>query len=285
MTGKARARIGVVLGSGGIKTLAAVELFRFLQREKIEIDLLVGCSGGAILSCLYGCGYTPDEIVRDIRTFWNRSLFGKRDWRTLLGLIGLPFCRFRMGRAILDPAPIRKALTDFFGDRRIEDLKPRTIIQTTDAETGEGVPLNSGPIAQALYASGAQLPFLPPERINGQWLVDGAYSSALPIMEAVKHNVDVIIAMTPEVQVSEPHGFIDFYLHFLSRCFRVSERSQTSLAVHLHHHEIVIVDVRFGEVINMWNVEKIPNVLEAGRQAVERQAGEILAAIDSFKGR
>jgi NTE family protein len=280
-----RAKIGLVVGSGGIKTLAAVELFSFLRREQLDIDLLVGCSGGAILASLFACGYSSEEICENIRKFWNRKLFERLDWRTLAGILKLPFGRFEKHRALLDPRLMKKALDGFFGDRRLEDLSPRLLIQTTDIATGEGVVLDRGRLSQVLYASAAQFPFLPPEQIDGKWLVDGAFSSALPIMEAVRQHVDVIIALVPNAKAGKDTSFIDYCLHFFSRSFRVSERTRTALAVDLHHHEIIIVYVDFDEVINMWNVEKIPVILEAGKKAMERSRDEILAAVASFKKR
>lgn len=259
-----------------------MELFRFLRDENIEVDLLVGCSGGAILAALHGIGCSPEEITANIQRFWNRRLFERLDWRTILGILRLPLGRFSPDRAILDPAVIKRTLHSVFLGKRIEDLKPKTVIQTTDITTGEGVVLSEGLLAQALYASGAQFPFLPPETIGGKKLVDGGFSAALPIMEAVKRQVDVIIALTPEVQSEINTGFIDYCLHFFSRSFRISERSQTTLAVDLHHHEIIIIDVPFDQVINMWNVEKIPVILEAGRKAVQKHRQEILTAISSF---
>ena len=274
--------IGLVVGSGGIKTLAAVEMFRFLQAQQLPIDLLIGCSGGGIIAALAGCGYTTDEIVAAVTRFWNRNIFRRIDLRTLLGILQLPLGRFDKGHALLVPTRMQRTLRTFFGPRRLEDLPIRTLIHTTDIDTGEGVTKESGPLADILYASGAQYPFLPPLQIDGRWLVDGGFSSSLPILEAVKRQLDVIIALTFEDTSSSESSFIDFCLHFFGRSFRMSERSQTTLAVDLHHHEIIIAEVRFHDVINMWNVEKIPAILEAGARTVAETKAEILAAVSSF---
>ncbi len=282
MESSRRPKIGLVIGSGGIKTLAAVELFSFMRDRQLQADLLVGCSGGAILASLFACGFSSEEITGYIRKFWNRALFEKLDWRTLLGILRLPFGRFRQDRALLDARPMKKALSGFFGNRRLEDLRPRTLVQATDIENGEGVVIEKGLLAQILYASAAQFPFLPPQEVDGKWLVDGGFSSALPIMEAVKQHMDVIIALVPDVRSGMDTGFLDFCAHFFSRSFRVTERSQTTLAVDLHHHEIIIVNVEFDQVINMWDVDRIPDVLEAGRKAVSEHRDEILHAVSSF---
>jgi predicted acylesterase/phospholipase RssA len=43
-----RPKVGVVLGSGGIKPFSAIALFEFLDEMGIVVDLLVGCSGGGL---------------------------------------------------------------------------------------------------------------------------------------------------------------------------------------------------------------------------------------------
>ena len=48
---------------------------------------------------------------------------------------------------------------DLVGDRRIEDLPIKTVVQVTDMETGLGMVLTEGSLAQAMYASSALTPF------------------------------------------------------------------------------------------------------------------------------
>jgi hypothetical protein len=43
-----------------------------------------------------------------------------------------------------------------------------------------------------------------------------------------------------------------------------------------------MVNVHFDQVIQMWEVEQVPVILEAGQKAVEQKKEEILAAIESF---
>jgi NTE family protein len=83
---------------------------------------------------------------------------------------------------ILKTDYVRQAFRDVFKDLRLEDLRPTTLLQTTDTLTGQGVVLSRGPVADALCATTALFPLLPPVCIESQWLVDGAYSSSVPVM-------------------------------------------------------------------------------------------------------
>jgi NTE family protein len=49
-------RIALVIGSGSVKCAAAIGLKRVLEREQIDLDLVVGCSGGAIYASLIALG-------------------------------------------------------------------------------------------------------------------------------------------------------------------------------------------------------------------------------------
>ncbi|HEY5729213.1 MAG TPA: patatin-like phospholipase family protein, partial [Anaerolineales bacterium] len=45
-------RISLVIGSGGIKCAAAIGLWRVLKSENIEVENVVGCSGGSMYAAL-----------------------------------------------------------------------------------------------------------------------------------------------------------------------------------------------------------------------------------------
>jgi len=205
-------KIGVVIGGGGLKCLSAVCLFEFLNEAKIDIDLMVGCSGGAIMAALYGAGYNSAQMRDAITQSLNKKLFSKLDLRSLAGIAGLPFGRFDKSSGILNSGPIRQMYHRIFGDLKLEDLKPETIMQTTDYQTGDSVILQKGLVADAVYASGVWFPILPPINIDGRWFIDGSYNSHVPVMEAVKRNMDIIIVMMFEEKLDpDPRGFINCY--------------------------------------------------------------------------
>jgi NTE family protein len=277
-----RPKVGVVLGSGGIKTFSAIALFEFLDEMDIDIDLLIGCSGGGLAAAARGAGYNPAQMRNLIGKFVDRSVFSSVDYRTILGLARLPFGRFDKGAAILKADRIRQSYQDVFKDLELEDLRPTTLLQATDVLTGEGVVLSHGSVVDAICATTSAFPMLPPVCIEGRWLVDGAFSSSLPVMEAVKRNMDVIIAVAFRHRFAEePSDFLDYFTTFFGRPYVLEER-EMALAIDLHHHEIVIVDVHFDRIIHMWDMDEIPFILETGQKTVDRKKRAILSAIESF---
>jgi NTE family protein len=278
-----RPKVGVVLGSGGIKALAGIALFDFLREAGIAIDLLVGCSGGGIMACLAGAGFSPADMRKAAQEVWVAELLQQVDYRTVLAIPKLPFGRFDQSSGILKPHAIHRAFQSVFGERRLEDLAVPTLVQTTDLMTGDGVMLDSGLLWQAAYATGALYPILPPFQINGRWLIDGVFSSPLPVLEAVKRDVDLIIAMSFEERATEPpDSFLGYFMRCLGYNARWLLRNQLALSIDLHHHEIVAINVVFDKVIGLRDLKDIPMILELGEKAVANEKEEILSAIKNF---
>ena len=281
--GDDRPRVAVVIGSGGIKPTAGIALFEFLDRHDIVVDLLVGCSGGSVLCAAIGSGCKIADCPQIVSDLLDRKLFTTKDYRSVLG-IGWPWVyRFNKTSGILNPRPLQQAFRRLYGEMRLEDLRPRTLLQATDIDTGGGVVLSKGLVADAVYASGAFFPAFPPLKIDGRWLGDGVYSSPVPVMEAVKRSMDVIIALDFQERVTEePAGFLDCLTRYIDSTQRSLVRSQMMSAIENHHHEIIIVSICFDHTISLRDVHEIPYLLQAGREAVARSGEAILHAVRSF---
>ncbi len=276
-------KVALVLGTGGIKAMAGLALFEFFEEQKLPIDLMVGCSGGALACASIGMGLRPAEVREQGLAKLEKTLFTKLDYRSLLGIFNSRLGTFDKTSGILNPQKWQTALRDYFGDRKLEQLRPRTLIQTTDVGTGEGVVLTKGPVADAVYASCAFFPAFPPARIDGRYLGDGIYSAPVPVMEAIKRNMDVIITLDFKEKVkTEPKGFFSCFYRHIDNTMRTLTRSQMFLSIELHHHEIVIVEVNFEHTINPWDVHELPAIIEAGKKAVEEHKSMILSAITGF---
>jgi len=281
--GKKRATIAVVTGSGGIKSFGAVSLYEFLKEAEIVPDLLVGCSAGALMTGLYAAGYETAEMMELLPQLVTPDLYSRIDYRSLLGIPGLPFGRFDLARGIIKPDGFKSAHRKLFGDARLEDLQTNTLIQATDFHTGEGFVLSRGLLADAVYASGALFPALPMIQLEGRWLTDGAYSSPCPVLEAVKRNIDIIIAVTVETRFdTEPKSFVEMFNLSQYFCTNTLMKNQMAAAINLHHYEIIQINLRFNRAIEFWQLDAIPLVMETGRKAVEAKKAEIISAIGNF---
>jgi NTE family protein len=275
--------VAVVIGSGGIKTFGAVALLEWLDDAGIVPDLLLGSSGGAFMAGLWATGYEPAKMTDLIPELMPPEFFSQIDYGVLWGIPGLPLKRFGLDHALLKPDSMHKAFARLFGDTRLEDLRPKTLIQVTDFHTGEGFVLEAGRLADAVYASGAAYPILPMLQLDNRWLMDGAYTSPCPVLEAVRRQVDVIIAVTFETTfASLAPGVLPLFQRTQFLCTSTLMRSQMTTAINLHHHELIHLNLSFDQPIEMWNFDAIPLILQTGQQVVAAQKHNILAAIQSF---
>jgi len=277
-------KVAVVIGSGGMKALASIALFEFIDEAKIDVDLLVGCSGGSGIAASWAMGNDTTKMTEQAYKYWgNRKLLTRTDYRSLLSIAGLPFGRFDKTCGLIKPDLAHLAYQEMYGDIRIEDLRIPTLIQTTDLLSGQPVLLESGLLRDAVYASGALFPLLPPISIDGRLLIDGVYSAPLPVMEAVSRDMDVVIAITYEERTTrESRGFFSYFMRSVGYSQQWLQRNQMALSVDLHHHEIVFINVVFDKFISLRSTRRIPEILELGKKAVGQKKDEIIAAIKNF---
>ncbi|MEJ7807681.1 MAG: patatin-like phospholipase family protein, partial [Telluria sp.] len=73
-------RLALVLGSGGVRSVAALGLVEVQRREGIVPDLLVGCSAGAMVGALVTFDYPEPEALRIATTLWTAEIARQRRW-------------------------------------------------------------------------------------------------------------------------------------------------------------------------------------------------------------
>ncbi len=282
-TSGARPRIAVVIGAIGVRAAAAIPLFEFLDEAGIEADLLIGSSAGAMMAAMRGAGISTLQMREFVGHTHREKLYSRIDYRTLIGFAHPRLAKPGIGSALKKPQLQLELYRRIFGARRLEELRPTTLLQSADCIAGEGVMLDSGPLAEAVYAASALAPEFPPIRFEGRWLVDGAYISPVPILEAVKRQADLIIALFHEEEANpRPEDLLEANYNILAAYFRRLAQDQTLLSIELHHHEIILLPVKFDEYIGPWETGALPAVFKAGRTAVARKKDEIVEVISSF---
>ena len=284
-----RPKIGIVVSTGGIKPFCAIELFDFFEKANIPIDLLVGCSGGAITCALKAIGLTAAQMREKVYSFVRKDVF-QVDYKTIASILKIPFFAFKRGQALFKNERILEIFKNVFGEHtKIEDLSIPLIFQSTNIDTGEAHIITQGNLGKSAYSSSALQPFLPPINIDGQWLVDGYYSSSVPLLQAVRRGMDIIIVIDVQTKAAyfkrfanKGNNFLDFFNNFYLMTLSNSTSFQNSLAIGMHHHEIIYIDIPFYEAINMWDTDKLPMIFQVGKEAVDKVKTQIIEAIENF---
>jgi len=265
-------RIALVIGSGSVKCAAALGLMKVLERESIEVDMVVGCSGGAIYAALIALGWPVEKATEATLRMWTREVTAKRSTRAMLQLV-LPWIfKFDETFGLIDDSLINRRLRAGYDGATFAQTRIPLFVTATDLYSGEQVVMSEGPIAEAVRAS-ISIPYIfPPHKLDGRFLVDGYQSDPLPIGVAIKEGADIIIALGFESPYQEHITSLMRY-NFQISSVTSNNLLKTNFAFHnlVHHSEIIPILPEFKHRIKLFDTDKLPYVIEEGERAAQAQ--------------
>jgi NTE family protein len=159
--------VGVVLGGGGARGFAHLGILRALREAQIPIDLIGGCSIGAIV----GAGVALEWDDTEIRERLRRAFVDSNP----INDYTLPFL------ALVKGHKVTRRLEEHFGSIRIEDLWRPFYCVSTNLTAGNLAVHRDGRLVDALRASLSIPGLLPPVMIDGEAHVDGGMINCLPV--------------------------------------------------------------------------------------------------------
>lgn len=180
--GPERPAIGLALGGGAARGLAHIGVLRALIRAGYAPDVIAGTSIGAVVGGFHAAGRL------DTLADWALSL-RRRD---VISLVDIAIS----GGALVGGARLARLLAREIGETRIEDLPVGFAAVATEIGTGHEVWLTRGRLMTALRASYALPGILPPVRIGGRWLMDGALSNPVPVSVTRVLGARLVIAVS-----------------------------------------------------------------------------------------
>ena len=267
-------RVSLVIGSGGIKCAAAVGLWRVLKAEHIEVENVVGCSGGSMYAALIANQASEKDMEEWSKTLWTSDIM--QGYTESLKASKDGSLRFNERSGLVDDSVMNKKLRDVFGEWRFSDLKMPFKVVATELLSGEKVTLCEGSVFDAIRASLAIPIIFPPWEINDRLLIDGAASDPLPIDVAIQDGADIIIAMGFPLDYRARFRSMTAVQEQLNSIYINNILNSTYAFYNLAHHaEIFPVIPEFDGIISMFDVDKIPSVIEQGEQAARKQLPHI----------
>ena len=256
-------RFTLVLGSGGVKSIAGLGAMEVFEQAGLRPHAVVGCSAGALFGALVAAGHPAGRAMILARCLWSHALTSQRRPRAWLELALPKLAGFDRHFALRDDRLIRQQLHAAFGDLHFEDLPLPLQVQTTDTATGAPVVLRSGPLVDALRASIA-LPFLfAPQRVGNQLLADGSLSDPLPLGLAPADHVQVALGF----RVPLPRS--------VGSPMRLATRTTAALSNNLFDARLAAADPArlvlmlpsLAQPVGLFDTDAMPMLIELGRQA------------------
>jgi len=251
-----------------------------LQSENIEVDSVVGCSGGSMYAAVIA-NHVDVKVMED----WSRSLWTSdimHGYTENLKATKDGSLRFNERSGLVDDSVMNRKLQDIFGEWKFSDLKIPFKVVATDLLAGEKVILSEGNVFDAIRASIAIPIIFPPWEVNGRLLIDGAVSDPLPIDVAIQDGADIIIAMGFPLDYRARFRSMTAVQEQLNSIYINNILTSTYAFYNLAHHaEIFPIIPEFEGTVSMFDVDKIPDVIEQGEQAALKQLPHIKRLLES----
>lgn len=174
-------KIGLALGSGAAKGWSHIGVINALERAGIHVDVVAGCSVGALVGAAYACNRLPvmESWVRSF-SYWQVLRLMDFSWQRGGLLRGERV--FSHVRRLIEPNHIDQCHLPFGA-------------VATNLSTGRELWLTEGDLHQAVRASCSMPGLLAPVSWNGYWLVDGAVVNPVPISLTRALGADIVIAV------------------------------------------------------------------------------------------
>ncbi|EGO65142.1 patatin-like phospholipase family protein [Acetonema longum] len=174
-----RPKVGLALGSGGLRGMAHVGVLKILEREKIPVDYVAGCSIGSLIGSLY-CAGLPPEAIHKLAKALKQS-----HWLDF----AIPTMGIFSGDRVLDTI---RLLTQ---QKKFDQLKIPLAIVATELHSGKEIVLTEGDVAAAVRASVSVPGIFVPYQMGDMLLVDGAVINPTPVDAVRNMGADIVIAV------------------------------------------------------------------------------------------
>ena len=193
-------KVNLVLSGGASRGIAHIGVIKALEELGFEIRAISGVSAGALVGAFYCDGYTPEEMLRVVKS---------KEWLKYLRP-AIP----RLGFISLKEA--EKYLNKMLSIRRIEEAKKKLFIGALDIKSGKTFYFDSEDLVPILLGSCALPGIFEPVRYKDYLLIDGGITNNLPVeplisMDGMLVGVDV----NPSEQVEKIRNIF----HLLVRRF------------------------------------------------------------------
>jgi NTE family protein len=261
--------LALVIGSGGVRSVAALGVADVLWGRGLRPDLIVGCSAGALFGALLAMGLAPDRAISTASGLWTAELTHRRRTGAVMKMLAPGVFGFDADFSLRDDEPIVARLRAAFGERSFADLLIPLRVMATDATTGTGVVLDSGDLVQALRASIAMPFMLPPCHVQGQRLIDGFVSDPLPVSAA--EDAQAVLALGFRAQLPRRiDGPSRLLAQFTSAMTNNLMQARIE-AARRHQHRMLVLMPELDRRVGLFETAAMAELVTAGRQLAERE--------------
>ena len=270
--------LALVLGSGGVRSIAALGVAEVLWREGIAPDLIVGCSAGAMFGALIAVGHTAAESVKIATTLWTAEVTRKHRLYAIPQMLWPRWGKFDADFSLRDDRLIFSRLNQAFGENRLENLPVTLRVSATDAATGDSVVISQGRLVDALRASIA-MPFMfAPHHIDERRVIDGFVSDPLPVSAA--RDAHAVIAMGFSAPMPQRINGPSRLLAQVTSAMTNNLMNAKIEAAQANGMRLLRISPTLERRIGLFDTQAMPYVVAEGRKATEMALPKIFKLLE-----
>lgn len=292
---KNRYGLALALGGGGARGLAHIGVLKVLEREKVQVDLIVGTSMGSIVGAMYAQLQDAAAVEAKVLSFvddflrrrqWLNILSGNKNeskqsllvelsnyvQKRYLGFKALTRISLETKDSLYDP--LHKVLID----NNIEDNAIPFAAVCIDLLKGMPQVFSTGPIIDAVYASSAIEGVFPPLERDGMLLADGGPVNITPVQIAKELGAQRVIAVDVHQRIRKAERF--------ANGLEVIMRADNIGLNRLRQIELALADVVISpnvRSIHWANFYKARECIRRGQQAARVAVPDIKVALQRKK--
>ena len=287
-------RVGLALGAGGAKGFAHIGVWRVIEELQIPVDVIVGCSMGAIIGAALAMGNNSYETEQLMRRLWTtKGAFF--DWQIP------PWTNIIKGRKV------DRMNHEAYGNASILDCVIPYASLAFDLVTGQEIVIDEGLVKNAVRASGSMPIIMRPVTWKNHYLIDGGVTNKVPVdvLAAMGTDFNIAVNVSPEDDPSfynpqTPHAqsFLGMMksriqsrsmrgiymepslFQIISRWYSTSSTKITE--AHLHLANVTLRPETEG--IGTLDWQKFDKAIAAGITCTQKHAEEIKSKLSALRG-
>lgn len=287
-------RVGLALGSGGLRGAAHIGVLMELERAGIHPDMVAGSSAGSIVATMYAAGLTVSEMEKIALGVTVRDIIDPA--YSSLGLLALPLAvllfgmRGRLPRGLIRGVKLEGLLRQVFGDVLMTELPMDCAVVSVDAANGDKVvfttvPVRASRFKQTVYCDGKVVDAVRASCAipgvfawkdwQGRRLVDGAVREPVPARVLSEAQCDCIIAVDLGFTKEQAPDAMDLTT-VIAQSLDILGEEVSDYVLHEYAHVVISPKVE-GAIVTGFH--RIPEYIEEGRRATRAAIPEIERAL------
>ncbi len=280
-----KSKTALVLSGGGARSFCQIGVLKVLEKEKIPINLIVGCSMGSAIGALFATGVPAKKIEELIFDFCQQKRVRDLEKQFTLEPQGIKkigeFIRdiafyiidiFREG--VWEEENLMESLSRLIpSNLTFADAKIPFACVATDVKEGKRILIQEGNLLRFVAASSSVPGLFSPIKDKGRILVDGGVLSRMPVTAAEKMGADFVIAMSSgKLDNKKP-----------SKALEVLMRATEIRELEFARIESSLADFLFSPPMEKWDwfsFSKAKEIIDKGEEEAKIQVSLLKEALN-----